>query len=97
MTHLKYFLYSFFLNSVFFLCIFYLGENFNKPFADLNNVDIGRAIVVGIVQLSILLLIPDLQSKFPEIRRKIKYILLFGSMVTASLTILFLISIYSTT
>lgn len=97
MTHLKYFLYLFFLNSIFVLCIFYLSENFNKPFADLNNVDIGRAIVVGMVQFSCFFLIPDLQSKFPEIRGKTKYIILFSSMAAAGLTILFLVSIYPTT
>lgn len=93
MSHLKFFLYLFFLNSIFFVCIFYLSINFDQPFADLNAVDIARGIVIGIILLSYTLLIPDLQSKFPGIRGRIKVIFLIGSLIAVSLTMLFLISI----
>jgi hypothetical protein len=93
MTNLKYFLYLYFLNSIFFLCIVYMTENFQESFTDLNAADIVRGIVIFLILLSYTLLLRDPPSKYTEFGERTKNLYFFGSLFTAIVTMMFLISI----
>ena len=93
MVQIKYFLYLFFLHSVCGMCIFYLNENFNKSFSVLSKEDILRGIVIGLIMFSYTVLIGDMNSRFPEISKRTKTVLLFTSLFITMITVLFLINI----
>lgn len=59
----------------------------------MNTSDIIRSIVIGLILLFYSVLIEDLNSKFKETRKIIKFLLFFCSFLTAGITMLFLISI----
>ena len=93
MADFKYFLYLFFMHSAFALSIFYLNENFQEAFSSLSAANVTRGIVVGAIMLFYSVLIQDLNSNFKELKKTRKFVLFFGSFITAMVTMLFLISI----
>ncbi|SDH84607.1 hypothetical protein SAMN04487975_108161 [Planococcus glaciei] len=93
MTNLKYFLYLYFLNSIFFLCIVYMTENFQESFTNLNAADIVSGIVIFLILLSYTWLLRDPPSKYDEFGERTKNLYFFGSLFTAIVTMMFLISI----
>ncbi|PUB17811.1 hypothetical protein C8K15_1015 [Paenisporosarcina sp. OV554] len=78
MVQIKYFLYLFFLHSIFGICIFYLNENFNKSFNSLSKADIMKGILIGIIMFSYTVLIRDMNSRFPKISKSTKLVMLIN-------------------
>lgn len=59
----------------------------------LSKEDIARGIVIGLIMFSYTVLIGDINSRFPEISKKTKTVLLFTSLFITMITVLYLFNI----
>ncbi|MDM5291766.1 hypothetical protein QUF81_00440 [Peribacillus simplex] len=94
MKNFKAFLYFFVLSGVFGLTSIYVRENFNKPFSSLDTADITRAIMAGLVEVVCIYLVYDTFSRFKQISKVKKNILIFVGIFSSIFYFLYLVGVY---
>ncbi|SMQ80610.1 hypothetical protein SAMN05444673_3941 [Bacillus sp. OV166] len=94
MKSIKAFLYFFILFGIFGLTSIYVRENFKKPFSSLDTMDIFRAIMAGFVELICLFLVYDTFSRFKEISKVKKNVLIVVAIFASIFYFLFIVGIY---
>ncbi|WP_226577457.1 hypothetical protein [Halobacillus litoralis] len=94
MKFIYFFLYSFFLHTVFQLAFFYAEDNFRKPLGGFSQPDMFRVLLILVVLLSYFRLIPQLFDRFEELSKRSKLGLTILSFIVSTVCTGFLLAVY---
>ena len=73
---------------------FYYSDNFRKPFSDFSGLDITRAIIFTIILTSYFGLASDMFTRFDEISKKIKVLIVVVSFFVSIFIVGLFLSVY---
>ena len=93
MRYIRFFLHFFILHSIVGLG-FYYSDNFRKPFSDFSGLDITRAIIFTIILTSYFGLASDMFTRFDEISKKIKVLIVVVSFFVSIFIVGLFLSVY---
>ena len=93
MRYIRFFSHFFILHSIVGLG-FYYSDNFRKPFSDFSGLDITRAIILIIIMFSYLGLSSDIFTRFNEISKKVKVLLVIVSFFVSVFIVGLFLSVY---
>ena len=93
MRYVRFFLHFLILHSIIGLG-FYYSDNFRKPFSDFSGLDITRAIILTIIMLSYFGLAGDIFTRFNEISKKVKVLIVMISFFVSVFIVGLFLSFY---